>query len=275
MPPKVRHDRRRALYASTAWLVGPLLPMHSALARVLVDATDPAIAALSSQLVRGIATARERAVAIHDYVRDRIAFGYTAHAYALSAADVQVAGIGYSLTKSALFVALLRAAGIEARLQFADIDARLLHGLIDFHTPYVDHCYTEVLLGGAWVPTDSYVVDRALWEPAQRALRASRRQLGFGVHIDGQTDWDGRSPAFAQLVVDDPQLTRVRWGSFSDAAAFYGATPAAWNRQTPMTRVTFPLAAVTANEAANALRARGDSSPRDKSARQERGSRRA
>ena len=37
-PPKIRQDRRRALYASTAWLVGPLLPMHSALARVLVDA---------------------------------------------------------------------------------------------------------------------------------------------------------------------------------------------------------------------------------------------
>lgn len=254
-PPKIRQDRRRALYASTAWLVGPLLPMNSALARVLVDATDPTIAALSSQLVRGLATARERAVAIHDHVRDRIAFGYTAHAYALSAAEVQAAGIGYSLTKSALFVALLRAAGIEARQQYVDIDSALLHGLIDFHTRYIDHCYVEALLGGSWVATDSYVVDRALWKPAQDALRASGRRLGFGVHADGSIEWDGRSPAFAQFV-DDRSLSRTRWGSFRDAAAFYQATSGAWNRQTPTTRVTFPLAAVTANEAANALRAR-------------------
>lgn len=256
-PPKIRQDRRRALYASTAWLVGPLLPMNSALARVLVDATDPTIAALSSQLVRGLVTARERAVAIHDHVRDRIAFGYTAHAYALSAAEVQAAGVGYSLTKSALFVALLRAAGIEARQQYVDINSGLLHGLIDFHTRYVDHCYTEVLLGGAWVATDSYTVDRALWKPAQGALRASGRRLGFGVRADGSIDWDGRSPAFAQFVEGDSSLSRARWGSFRDAAAFYEATPGAWNRQTATTRVTFPLAAVAANEAANALRARG------------------
>jgi Transglutaminase-like superfamily len=255
--PKIRQDRRRALYASTAWLVGPLLPMNSALARVLVDATDPVIATLSSQLVRGLGTARERAVAIHDHVRDRIAFGYTAHAYALSAADVQKAGVGYSLTKSTLFVALLRAAGIEARQQYVDLNGGLLHGLIDFHTRYVDHCYTEVLLGGAWIPTDSYVVDRALWEPARNALRASGRRYGFGVHADGSIEWDGRSPAFGQFVERDASLSRVRWGSFRDAAAFYEATPTAWNRQNPTTRVTFPLAAVTANEPANALRARG------------------
>lgn len=251
---KVRHDRRRALYASTAWLVGPLLPMNSTLARALVDPADPAITALSAQLVQGIATPRERAVAIHDHVRDAVAFGYTAHAYALSAADVNAARIGYSLTKSTLFVALLRAAGIEARQQFADLDARVLHGLVDFHTQYVDHSTTEVLLGGAWVPTDSYVVDRALSEPAHRALAASGGRLGFGVQADGTCDWDGRAPAYAQF---DPRHSRVRWGAFRDAAAFYQAIPEAWNRQTPTTRVTFPLAAVTANEAANTLRARG------------------
>ena len=76
------------------------------------------------------------------------------------------------------------------------------------------------------------------------------------MHADGSIEWDGRSPTFAQFV-DDRSLSRTRWGSFRDAAAFYQATPRAWNRQTPTTRVTFPLAAVTANEAANALRARG------------------
>jgi len=62
MPRKpVQHDRRRALYASTAWLVGPLLPMSSALARALIDGTDPAIEALSASLIEGRETPRERA----------------------------------------------------------------------------------------------------------------------------------------------------------------------------------------------------------------------
>src|SRR4030095_1783548 len=253
-PPKIRKDRRRAVTASTAWLVGPLLSMNSVLGRVLVDATDPEVASLASRLVRGLPTTRERAVAIHNHVRDQVAFGYTAHAYALSAADVQTAQIGYSMTKATLFIALLRAAGIEARGQFVDIDAGLLRGLVDFRTPYIDHCYTEVHLGGAWIPTDSYVVDSALWRPAQRALRESGKPFGFGVHSRGQNVWDGRAPAFSQWVTDGPPLSRTRWGSFRDAAAFYDATPGAWSRQTPTSRVTFPLAAVTANEAANRLR---------------------
>ena len=87
-------------------------------------------------------------------------FGFTPHFYAMSAAEVLSAGVGYSNTKATLFIALLRAAGIEARQQFVDVNAAVLRGMFDLRTPFIDHSYTEVLLDGAWVPTDSYVVDR-------------------------------------------------------------------------------------------------------------------
>jgi transglutaminase-like putative cysteine protease len=252
-------DRRRALYASTAWLIGPLLPMNSVLARVLIDETDPAIAELAETLVRGRATPRERAVAIHDYVRDQIRFGFAPHFYAMSAADVLAAGIGYCNTKSTLFMALLRAAGLEARQQFVDLDATVWRGLLDLRTPFVDHSYVEVLLGGAWIATDSYAVDARLVRASQAALRAEGRRFGYGVRVDGRIDWDGRVPSFMQFA---PACSRHRWGVFPDVADFYGSVPEAWNHRSDAMRVTFPLAAVTANQAADLLRAHGASAVR-------------
>jgi transglutaminase-like putative cysteine protease len=258
----LRPDRRRALYASTAWFIGPLLPMSAALARVLTDDADPDIADLSERLVRTCDTTRERAVAIHDYVRDEVRFGFTPHLYAMTAPGVLRAGLGYSNTKSTLFVALLRAAGIEARQQFVDLDGAVLKGLLDLRTPFVDHSYTEVLLGGAWVPSDSYIVDDALFRAATAALRFEGRHLGYGVRVDGRCQWDGRRPAFVQFIPGDHVHTRNRWGVFPDVAAFYERTPAAWNRVSNVTRVVLPLAVHTANHTAESLRLHGPSAVR-------------
>lgn len=258
----LRTDRRRALYASTAWFIGPLLPMKSAFARVLIEDADPGVAELSERLVRNCGTARERAVVLHDYVRDGVRFGFTPQMYAMTAGNVLHSGLGYSSTKSTLFVALLRAAGIEARQQFVDIDRAVLGGLIDLRTPFVDHCYTEVLLGGAWVPTDSYVVDSALVRASTAALRAEGRNLGYGVRVDGRSEWDGRRPAFVQYIPGEHGHTRNRWGVFSDVADFYDRTPGAWNRMTNVTRVILPLTVHTANRTAESLRRHGPSAVR-------------
>jgi transglutaminase-like putative cysteine protease len=231
--------------------------MSSVLARVLIDDTHAVITEHVARLVHGRQTPRERAVAIHDYVRDEVRFGFTPHFYAMSADEVLSAGIGYGNTKSTLFIAMLRAAGIEARQQFVDLDATVLRGLLDLRTPYVDHSYTEVRLDGAWVPTDSYVVDKPLFRAAQSALRAEGRRMGYGIQADGRPEWDGRSPSFTQFVAGDSSCSRHHWGVFPDVAAFYEATPGAWNCRDDVMRVVFPLAALTANQTSDALRRHG------------------
>jgi hypothetical protein len=251
-----RPDRRRAFFASTAWLIGPLLPMNSVLARALID-DDPAIDALAHQITKGRSTERERAVALHDYVRDEIRFGFTPHFYEMSAADVLAAGVGYSHNKTTLFVTLLRAAGIEARQQFVDLDAGIWRGLLDLHTPFVDHSFTEVRLGGAWVATDSYIVDRQLFRAARATLASRRLSRGYGIVATGRIEWDGSTPSFVQFGGDDPITTSHRWGVFPDVNAFYRQTPDAWNRRDDVTRVIYPLAALAANHAAESLRTRG------------------
>jgi len=258
----VRADRRRALHVSTAWLIGPLLSMNPVLARVLIDDTHAAITEQVAQLVQDRHTPRERAIAIHDFVRDEVRLGFTPHFYAMSATEVLSAGVGYSNTKSTLFIAMLRAARIEARQHFVDLDASVLRGLLDLRTPFVDHSYTEVKLDGSWIATDSYVVDKPLFRAAQAALRTEGRRLGYGVRVDGRTDWDGRSPSFAQFVAGDSSCSRHQWGVFPDVAAFYESTPAAWNRRDDVMRVVFPLAAVTANQTADALRRHGPTAVR-------------
>jgi len=240
-----------------------MLPMNSVLARVLID-DDPQVDSLAARLTDGKSSDRERAVALHDYVRDEIRFGFTPHFYAMTAADVLSARIGYAHTKATLFIALLRAVGIEARQQFVDLEATIWHGLLDLHTPFVDHSYTEVRLGGAWIGTDSYVVDQRLFRAAQAALRARRAARGYGVVATARPDWDGRTPNFVQFCANDPETTRHRWGAFPDVAAFYEATLDAWNRRDDVARVVYPLAALTANQAAEALRSGGPSAARSR-----------
>lgn len=255
-----RTDRRRALAASTAWLVGPLLPLHAVLAHVLIDAADPAIQDAAERVVAGLTTTRERAVALHDHVRDTVRFGFTAQFHAMAAADVLAAGIGFGCTKSTLYVALLRAAGIEARQRFVELDAAVWRGLLDLHTPRIDHCVTEVLVAGAWIPTDSYAVDPPLFHAAQAALRQAGQRRGYGVDAEGTLAWDGRAPAFAQWTDDAPPLRQ--WGVHADVAAFYAATPGAWNPRTPALRVVLPLATLVAQRTADALRRHGPAAVR-------------
>ncbi|MBI1238148.1 MAG: hypothetical protein GC199_02275 [Alphaproteobacteria bacterium] len=247
--------------AATAIVVG--LIMAAALApapsetmpTAMIDADHPAIVAAAREAVGEAREAREKAVRIHDFVRDRIRFGWDHRFYAMTASEVLKAGVGFCNTKSTLFTAMLRAAGIPARQHFADIDVALLAGLVDPRTPYVDHSYTEVYLDGRWLKVDSYIVDRPLAEAARARLAREGKALGYGVHANGTSDWDGTRDSFAQFV---PGIATTRdYGVFADVAAFYAAPGPRWNRRTLMLRLFFPAAADAANAAAERLRAEG------------------
>ena len=111
-----------------------------------IDHEHPEIRKLVRRLTANAADDRKRAVAIHDFVRDEIRFGFSGDFYDQRASAVLAGGRRFCNTKSTLFVALLRAAGIPARQRFVDIDADILHGLVDTGGAYVDHSYAEVYL---------------------------------------------------------------------------------------------------------------------------------
>ncbi len=196
-----------------------------------LDRDAPAIRAAVARVTEGAKDEVERAVRIHDFVRDRIAFGWAPTFDAGRASDTLARGVGFCNTKTPLFVTMLRAAGIPARIHFAGIDTRLLDPLIRPRGPYVDHSYAEVLLGGRWLHVDSYIVDPPFHRAALARLRATGRTIGFGVHSRGRTRWDGRSDSFVQFVNDgsSPALSDADFGVHPDVPAFHatgkGRTP--------------------------------------------------
>jgi hypothetical protein len=240
--------------------VKPGLAVPAVGATRYLDLGAPPLRRVVDRVVAGLATDRDRAVVLHDWVRDRIPFGFAAGFWDQRASTVLRVGRGYCNTKSTLFTALLRIAGIPARQVFVDIDAAVLHGLVDPGTPFVDHSYVEVWIEGAWRATDSYIVDKPLFQAARQRAGTEGRRFGYGVHATGTCDWDGLSPAFSQYNLNQaggidaaPLGTRV-WGVFEDVGAFYDQAEGTWSRLNGLARAGFGLLAGGANGRAEDLR---------------------
>ena len=162
-----------------------------------------------------------KALAIHKYVKS-LPFGCVADFTRKKATDIIKLGYGDCHTKGLLFVALLRAAKIPARLRFVTLPTRFLDGLIDTGTQTMVHAIGEVYVGDAWQQTDAYVAD-APYEAAARALlRVEGRILGYGLHAMGNKDWTGKANAHAQSTPADPEsMPMIDWGFTHDPAHFY------------------------------------------------------
>eukprot|EP01023_Acetabularia_acetabulum_P015933 TRINITY_DN17838_c0_g1_i2.p3 TRINITY_DN17838_c0_g1~~TRINITY_DN17838_c0_g1_i2.p3 ORF type:complete len:128 (-),score=18.16 TRINITY_DN17838_c0_g1_i2:439-822(-) len=111
---------------------------------VVINHNHATIKNTANKLCNGLNTNIQKAVAIHNFVRDQIQFGWSGKFYAQSASEVLSGGVGYCNTKSTLFTALLRSQNIPARIHYVDINSDVLRGFVDGVTPYVDHSYTEV-----------------------------------------------------------------------------------------------------------------------------------
>eukprot|EP01024_Parvocaulis_polyphysoides_P041046 TRINITY_DN37576_c0_g1_i1.p1 TRINITY_DN37576_c0_g1~~TRINITY_DN37576_c0_g1_i1.p1 ORF type:complete len:233 (+),score=24.89 TRINITY_DN37576_c0_g1_i1:18-716(+) len=196
----------------------------------IINHQHPTIVNTAQKICEGYNSNIDKAVAIHDFVRDKIKFGWHRNFYAQRASDVVDAGIGFCNTKSTLFTALLRSQNIPARIHYVDINSQVLRGFVE-PTPYVDHSYTEVFLNDKWVKVDSYVVDKKLAENGRKKLKEEGGKLGYGVILSGQSEWNGKDEAFSQFKNDGtyPNLTTQDYGVFDDYADFYKQTRKTWN----------------------------------------------
>ncbi|MCG2595084.1 transglutaminase family protein [Ramlibacter sp. XY19] len=132
-----------------------LSPQDCLAATALVDSDHPAVLAFAERHARG-ETPVERAVALYYAVRD--GFRYDPYRVDLSPAGMRASavlalGYGWCVTKAALLAAAARAAGIPARLGFADVRNHLsterMRSTMTTDV-FVWHGYTELWLEGAW-----------------------------------------------------------------------------------------------------------------------------
>jgi transglutaminase-like putative cysteine protease len=126
----------------------------------LVQSDHPEVVEAARRAIGSATDPREKAVRIFDWIRDGIEYCIEADRPSL---DVLREGRGVCVTKALLHVAVLRAAGVPARLGHVDFRADALRAM--FPGEYVDqqpevyplHTFAEVLLDGEWVTCDATV----------------------------------------------------------------------------------------------------------------------
>lgn len=219
---------------------------------------------LAARLTLDSLTERGRAIRIHDYVRDRIAFGFTPKLDDATSAETLAAGIGHTIPKTLLFVALLRAAGMRAQPHFVTIDHDILRGIFPRNAhrllPWeILHAYAEVEVEGRCCRLDSYALDRPLWRATTLRLAEEGMTLGYGAHREGTCRWNGARDAFAQLVTPDMVVEdhglNADLDSFRQAAAQAGRhSPASTAILALATGAMAAAAARQLNERLDALR---------------------
>lgn len=120
-----------------------------------IDSDHPAVLGFAREHARG-ATDRERAVALYLAVRDQIRYDpyrIDLSPQGMKASTALAQGHGWCVPKATLLAAVARAAGIPARLGFADVRNHLsterLRQTMKTDV-FVWHGYTSLWIDGAW-----------------------------------------------------------------------------------------------------------------------------
>ncbi|HMZ60593.1 MAG TPA: methylmalonyl-CoA mutase family protein, partial [Leptospiraceae bacterium] len=127
----------------------------------------------------------EKAVRLHDFVRDRIRFGLTHKLDFAGAEETMELGYGTSSTKGLLLMKLLSEADINSQMHFVTVKKDFYRHcfpdvVYSLMPETVTHCYLEINVDGTYIPTDSYSVERKLFLEARKVLEGIGEKCGFG-----------------------------------------------------------------------------------------------
>lgn len=131
----------------------------------------------------------EKVKVIYNFVRDEIKFGYN-ESDLIPASKVLTDGYGQCNTKSSLFMALLRAVGVENRIHGFMIDKALQKGAISgiwyFLSPRkIVHSWVEVKIKDQWYILEGIILDKAYLQALQEKFSDCKTTFcGYGVYTD-------------------------------------------------------------------------------------------
>ena len=174
----------------------------------LLDLDDTKLRLKARSIVQLCRTDRDKALAIYRFVK-RLPYTKRVKLTYPTARDVLEARGGDGDDKVTLLIALMRSAGIPARVRYMEMRGEMLRGLIPRATPAA-RPLAEFWLG-RWVRTDTYIFDADYVAAALERLKANGWKCGWGIHINAQLLWDGKNNAFLGGVPtdQDPMLTRL------------------------------------------------------------------
>ncbi|MBK0394042.1 transglutaminase-like domain-containing protein [Ramlibacter algicola] len=172
----------------------------------LLDLDDPRLRLRARSLTQLGKNDRERALAVYAFVK-RMPFAKPLKLHTRTAREVLDAGCGDSPDKGTLIVALLRLAGIPARLHWYEMKGDILRGLVT-RLESGSRPFVEAWIGERWVMTDTYIFDAAYMAAARQRLREYGWSHGFGIHRDGHAIWNGLDGAYVNSLppASDPMV---------------------------------------------------------------------
>ena len=175
------------------------------------------------QVIDNAISEREKAIAIHDYLRDNIKFGFNKYFDATPPDYLLSCGYGHCNPKSRLLLLLFRAAGFESYQHFVLIPKGILKDAIPPSRYWMIpkelcHSYVEVNVDGKWCNIDSFIVDTPLLKGGLARLAKEGRMIGYAVHSDSINTWDGRSDAFSQF---NPNMMIEDHGRIEDLETYF------------------------------------------------------
>ena len=187
--------------------------------------------------------------------------GIIKNAYFAPASEVLTERSGYSMSKTTLFVALMRANNIPAKQHYADLTAHTTRQYINFGTLFIDHSYAEVKLNGKWLKIDSYIIDDALYKQAKKKLNSRKRVIGYGINKRGKNYWSGNSDSMQMYHVKKAlpnPISQLYHGVHPDNTHFYNSAKQPWNKQGFIKKLLYKKMRTGANERIDKFRKTGE-----------------
>lgn len=220
----------------------------------LLDLDDSKLRIQALRITQLAVSDVQKAVRVHAFIK-ALPFGCATFSGHVTAGRVLRSGRGDCHTKGTLFVALLRSAGVPARMRFVSVSSAFLRGIFDLGGTSVTHAIGEVYLNGNWIQTDTYVVDDLLQAQAAARLGHEGQALGYGIHASGQSNWNGIEHAHGQYTLQDPSsLPLIDFGVAHDPETFYASRPRLVDHTSWLTRAKWSIAASLINRRTQQLR---------------------
>jgi hypothetical protein len=200
----------------------------------LLDLDDPKLRLRVQSLTQLCTSERDKALAIYRFVK-RMPVVKPMGLRLATARQVLSAGRGDAKRKATLAVAMLRIAGIPARVRWIALRGAILRGLTSA-VHQVNRPVLEIWLDDGWQQTDTYIYDAATMAAARQSLKDRGWEWGFGIHVDGRMLWDGQGSMFMGHPPHGPNPMFVRdLGCYHDPACFK-ASPAYRGAHNPLSR---------------------------------------
>jgi transglutaminase-like putative cysteine protease len=185
----------------------------------LLDLEDPKLRLKVRSLTQLAKSEREKVLAVYGHVK-RIPFAKPMKMRLHTAREVLDAGRGDAPDKATLLVAMLRLAGVPARIRYITLRGEILRGL----TTGVSHAarpLVEAWVTDHWARTDTYIFDAAYMAAARQRLKDQGWEWGYGISVRGHMLWDGAHAAYVGGVptAQDPMVVE-ELGVFNDPEEF-------------------------------------------------------